>query len=265
MRLDCLLLLGIAAVLVARAEIHDVVKSADIDSMLSRLNARHNDQALHERSNYALWLKVHEGKPSARETHSNADDVIFVRRGSARLTLGDRTHDIGAGDVALIPRGTPHVIDPGAGRLEYAVVRIFPETGATTGIRPAARRMSDVLKKADIDATFVKFDTNQPIHAAPNFTMNFVIYPSRVGPWEAHRNCADIYFIQTGTATAQLGGEIQNVKEDSPGEPRGDGVTGAREHQLAPGDIVLIPRNTAHHMNPGQGKLGYILMKVWAE
>jgi len=27
----------------------------------------------------------------------------------------------------------------------------------------------------------------------------------------------------------------------------------------------LIPRDTAHHMDPGAGKLGYLLMKIWAE
>ena len=31
------------------------------------------------------------------------------------------------------------------------------------------------------------------------------------------------------------------------------------------GDIVLIPRNTAHHMTPASGKLGYMLVKVWAD
>jgi len=71
--------------------------------------------------------------------------------------------------------------------------------------------------------------------------------------------------MQIGTAMAQLGGEIQNAKEESPGEPRGDGVKGAREHQIGPGDIVLIPRNTAHHMTPAGGRLGYILVKVWVD
>ena len=46
---------------------------------------------------------------------------------------------------------------------------------------------------------------------------------------------------------------------------RGVGVTGARRHEIGPGDIVLIPRDTAHHIDPGTGKLGYLLMKIWAE
>jgi hypothetical protein len=75
----------------------------------------------------------------------------------------------------------------------------------------------------------------------------------------------DIYFLKIGTATAHLGGQIKDAKQESPGEIRGSGVTGERRHEIGPGDIVVIPRDTAHHMDPGAGKLGYILMKIWVE
>lgn len=267
MRLFRFVLLACAALPLAGAEIRDVLKSDEIDAMLRGLSARRNDRAIHERPNYSLWLKVHEGRPGPFETHDDFDDIMFVRRGSARLTLGERAQEIGAGDVALIPRKTAHQIDPGAGRLEYVVVRVAPaaEGSSRAGIRPATGRLDGVLKKSQIQETLAKFEANQPIHTAPNFTMNYVIYKGRVGPWEAHRGCVDIYFVQTGTAVAQLGGEIQNAKEETSGEPRGDSVQGAREHQIGPGDIVLIPRNTAHHMNPAEGKLGYVLVKVWVD
>ncbi|MGH8247290.1 MAG: hypothetical protein ACREUU_12770, partial [Gammaproteobacteria bacterium] len=130
---------------------------------------------------------------------------------------------------------------------------------------PAEREMPDLLKKSVIAATFTNFNSNQPIHSAPNFTMNYVIYAGRSGPWEAHAGCVDIYFLKTGTGTAYLGGEIQNVKEDIPGEPRGEGVSGARIYSIGAGDVVLIPRNTAHHVKPGAGKLGYVLIKDWVD
>jgi mannose-6-phosphate isomerase-like protein (cupin superfamily) len=151
--------------------------------------------------------------------------------------------------------------------LDYVAVRISPagEGPAASGIRPGARTMPDVLRASEIAETFAKFNTNQPIHSAPNFTMNYVIYSGHAGPWEAHRGCVDIYFLKIGTATAELGGQIRNAKEESPGEPRGDGVTGSRRNSVGPGDIVVIPRNTAHHMTPTSAKLGYLLMKVWAE
>ena len=255
-------------------EIRDVIKAADIDARFAR-TAR--DLALHERPNYAIWLKVHSGRAGPYEVHRDADDVLWVRRGAATVLLGGeltgaglagaRRHEISAGDVVHIPRNTPHRIDPGAGRLEYVVVRIFP-TGDNLPPRPgflAPRIMPEVLKKSEIDATIAKFDANQPIHAAKNYTMNYVIYKGRSGPFEAHHGCVDIYFIQFGAARALLGGEIENPKEESPGEIRGAGVKGSREYTIGPGDLVVIPRNGTHHMIPTSEKLGYILLKVWAE
>jgi len=259
------LLLVLFAACGLRGEIRDVIKSAELDAMLARANP---DRALHERPNYAVWLKVHDGKPGPQETHPDSDDILHIRKGSAKVALGDRRYDVGAGDIVHIPRNTPHRIDPGRGRLEYVVVRIFPagdSLPARPGIRPPARRMADVLTKAEIDATIAKSDSNQPIHSSPGYTMNYVIYSGRSGPWEAHRGCVDIYFMQQGTGKAELGGEILNPKEESPGEPRGDGVKGARTYDVGPGDMVLIPRNGVHHMQPVSPKLAYVLMKVWAD
>src|SRR5262249_35040774 len=144
----------------AAAETRDVLKSNDIDAMLRALSPRRNDRAIQERPNYSIWLKVHEGRPGPFETHEDFDDIMFVRRGSARPTLGERAQEIGAGDVALIPRKTAHQIDPGAGRLEYVVVRVAPapEGSPRAGIRPATGRLEGVLKKSQIDETLAKFE-----------------------------------------------------------------------------------------------------------
>ena len=111
--------------------------------------------------------------------------------------------------------------------------------------------MPDVLRASEIAETFAKFDTNQPIHSAPNFTMKTSVdLYGHAGPFEAHHGCADIYFIKIGTGASQLGGQIRIAKEESPGEPRGDGVDGAAAYSVGPGDIVLIPRNATHHRDP---------------
>ena len=246
------------------AEFRDVLKGAEIDGMLS---GAIRDQAVLERPNYAIWLKVHDGKPGPRETHADADDILHIRKGKATVTLGDRRYEVGPGDLVHITRNTAHQIDPGKGRLDYVVVRIFP-TGDNLPARQgllAARRMPDLLKKSEIDATIEKHDSNQPIHSGKAYTMNYVIYAGHEGPWEAHRGCVDIYFIQRGTARAQLGGGITNPIEESPGEIRGDGVQGAREYEIGPGDLVHIPRMGTHHMIPKSPKLSYVLLKIWAE
>jgi len=77
-----------------------------------------------------------------------------------------------------------------------------------------------------------------------------------------HQTCDDLYFVRMGTARAEIDGTLIQGKEDPPGEIRGTGVTGAREFHIAPGDMLVIPRNTAHFMDPGSVKLGYLLVKV---
>ncbi len=256
--------LAISGTVALRSEIHDVLKSADIDASLAKVNGL---STVHQRPNFSISLGAQAGGAGALETHDAMDEVLFIRRGSGSLRLGDRKYDIGAGDVINVKRKTTHRLDAASGRIEYVAVRIAAEgAGApASGIRPGPRIMPDVLRVSEIAETFAKFDANQPIHSAPNFTLNYVIYSGHAGPFEAHRGCADIYFIKIGTGASQLGGQIRNAKEESPGEPRGDGVDGARRYSVGPGDIVLIPRNTTHHMDPTSAKLGYLLLKVWVE
>jgi mannose-6-phosphate isomerase-like protein (cupin superfamily) len=256
--------LAISGVATLRSEIHDVLKNAEIEASLAKVKG---SSIIHQRPNFSISLGSQEGGAGALETHAGADEVLFIRRGSGSLWLGERKVEISSGDVINVSRNTPHHIDAPSGRIEYVAVRVVParEGHTVSGIRPAQRTMPDVLRASEINDTFAKFESNQPIHSAPNFTMNYVIYSGHAGPWEAHQGCVDIYFIKIGTGSSQLGGTIRNAKEESPGEPRGDGVTGARQHSVGPGDIVLIPRETAHHMEPTSAKLGYLLLKVWAD
>jgi mannose-6-phosphate isomerase-like protein (cupin superfamily) len=256
--------LAISGAAALRSEIHDVLKNAEIEASLAKVKG---SSIIHQRPNFSISLGSQEGGAGALETHAGVDEVLFIRRGSGSLWLGERKYEIGSGDVINVKRGTPHHIDAPSGRIEYVAVRVVParEGHTVSGIRPAPRTMPDVLRASEINDTFAKFESNQPIHSAPNFTMNYVIYSGHAGPWEAHQGCVDIYFIKIGTGSSQLGGTIRNAKEESPGEPRGDGVTGARRHSVGPGDIALIPRDTAHHMEPTSAKLGYLLLKVWAD
>jgi quercetin dioxygenase-like cupin family protein len=260
MRLCMALVLAVAA----RAEIRDVIRSAEIDALAAKTTG---DRALHERPNFAVWLQTREGKARPPQTNPDFDSILHIRKGRASLQLGGRTHTVGAGDVVHVPRGTAWQLDPGGSRIEWVAVRIFP-TGENLPARRGlltARRMPDVLPKSEIDATIARSDANQPIHSSPGYTMNYVIYSGRSGPYESHRGCVDIYFMQSGTGAAHLGGTITNPREESPGEIRGDGVTGSRTHQVGPGDMVVIPRDGVHHVVPTTPKLAYLLLKVWAE
>lgn len=245
-----------------RCQIRDVVKSSEIDKTFAR-TARSLEVLA--KTNYAVEFRVSSGSAGVRQTHPDADEFWFVRHGSASVLLAGRRHDVTAGDVVNVPRTTAYEITPAAGRLEYVAVRIFP-TGRPTrigiGAAPEPHPMPDVAAKAQIDATLASADKNVLLHSAGAVLINHVIYKSAPGPREVHSTCDDLYFVRLGTARAEIDGTLIHGKEDPPGEIRGTGVTGARVFDIAPGDMVMIPRNTAHFMDPGSNRLGYLLVKV---
>jgi mannose-6-phosphate isomerase-like protein (cupin superfamily) len=252
-----------AAVLPAAAQLRDVLKSSDLDAMLGQLK---QERLLLKEADYEIWLGAQDGG-SSTAGRPGADQIIHLRKGSARVFLADTARQAGPGDLLHVPRGARFRMEPVTDRVEYVAVRIL---ASGKGIAPRAgflapRRMPDILRKAEIDRTIDTNDRNQPLHSSNAYTVNYVIYAGRPGPWEAHRGCVDVYFLQRGTAKAQLGGEIVNPHEESPGEIRGDGVAGARQYAIGPGDMVHIPRNGAHHMAPDGNKLAYLLLKIWSE
>jgi mannose-6-phosphate isomerase-like protein (cupin superfamily) len=275
-----------------RADIKDVMKSADIDATLAK--SKQGEQVLHGRPNFSIVAGVREGKALPSETQKDAGTIIHLRKGSGKFTVATRAYDVAAGDVLHVPRNTPYQIDPAGGRIEYLAIRVkdlgaatprgfgigSPPPSATGAARGAAagtaqgaasgaprRMMPDVIKKAEIDATYAKNTQNQPIGSTgtPAYSTNYVIYAGRQPPWEIHAGCVDIYVIKAGSGMTQIGGKISNGKEEPAGEIRGDGVTGARSHEIAVGDVIVIPRNEAHHQEPRMPILGYMLVKVWAD
>jgi mannose-6-phosphate isomerase-like protein (cupin superfamily) len=245
-----------------RCQLRDVVKSADIDKMFARTNQTLEVLA---KTNYAVDFRVASAGAGARQAHPDADEFWFVRHGSAKVSVGDRLHEVQAGDVVNVPRTTAYQITPAAGRFEYAAVRIFPtERHLRIGIgaAPQPHPMPEVSSRAQIDATLASADKNTVLHSAGVLLINHVIYKAAHGPWEVHQTCDDLYFVRMGTARAKLDGTLIGGKEDPPGEIRGTGVHGARDFTIGPGDMVVVPRNTAHFMDPGSTRLGYLLVKV---
>jgi mannose-6-phosphate isomerase-like protein (cupin superfamily) len=272
------LLVGVASLMVMvtgaspRAEIKDVMKSADIDAALAR--AKQGEQVLHEQPNYSIVAGVREGKALPAETRSDAGTIFHVRKGGGKFVVSGRSYDIAAGDVLHAPRNAPYQIDPAGGRIEYLAIRVKVKSNATSrgsggsgagrgGSAP--RMMPDVIKKDVIDSTFANNSENQPIGSTGTaaYSTNYVIYAGRQPPWESHAACVDLAVVKAGSGVTQVGGTIVNPKEETPGEFRGTGVTGARDVPIAVGDIVVLPKGTPHHQQPKMPRLGYMLVKVW--
>jgi mannose-6-phosphate isomerase-like protein (cupin superfamily) len=83
------------------------------------------------------------------------------------------------------------------------------------------------------------------------------------GSAELHEKDADIFFVESGTATLLVGGEMVGAKTTAPGEVRGTSVKNGVEHKLGPGDIVHIAAKTPHQMLLDGGKgFTYFVIKV---
>jgi mannose-6-phosphate isomerase-like protein (cupin superfamily) len=253
----------------ACGQLRDVVKSNEVDKMLARAIPSLEVLA---KPNIAVVFRVSSGKPGAWEQHSDADEFWFVRHGAAGVSLstgevggaeGQQHYDVAAGDVVNVPRNTAYQINSTG--FEYVAVRVFPaerRLGIGIGAAKTPHPMAAVARKAQIDSTLASADKNVLLHSAGATLINHVVYNGAPGPWEVHQTCDDLYFMRLGTARAQLDGTLINGKDESPGEIRGTGVTGSRSFTIGPGDLVVIPRNTAHFMDPGSNKLGYLLVKV---
>ena len=252
-------------------EIHEYMKSADIDATFAKIQDSLN---VIMKPNFALVLRVSTGGPGAWKTHEDADEFWLVRGGSAKLFLGESVADakqyqIGSGDVLNVPRTKGYRIDAGSSRLEYVVIRVFPTERHTRsplwgrGGGGRGRPMDNVVPAAQLDKLIADSDASKPgLHATSTLAMDLIIYNGAPGPHEAHATYDQIYFVRLGSAKAVLDGFIENpsaASEVQPGQFRGTDIRGGREYTMGPGDILFVPRNATHYMDPGALKYVYLL------
>jgi mannose-6-phosphate isomerase-like protein (cupin superfamily) len=84
------------------------------------------------------------------------------------------------------------------------------------------------------------------------------------GQAEVHEHWADLFVVQSGTATLVVGGTIPNAKTTAPGEIRGSTIAGGVPQRLSPGDIVHVPAKTPHQFlfDPGTTEFNAFVMKI---
>ncbi len=106
-----------------------------------------------------------------------------------------------------------------------------------------------------------RFASQQLARYGNHYTM--VAHREGNGQAEMHKTDADLFVVETGTATLVVGGKILNSKESAANEIRGTGIEGGTKHSLAAGDIVHIPANTPHQLQIETGKeFTYFTLKV---
>jgi mannose-6-phosphate isomerase-like protein (cupin superfamily) len=239
-----------------------VMKSADVDAAFAKIT---DSWDVYTKTNHAVTFHVATKKTGAIN-HTEADEYWFVRKGSAKVTLASAApHDVAAGDVVYVPRNMAYDIDPSA-RFEYVALRVFAPrpaaqgAGAGRGGAPMPQPTSYFAAKAQIDQTFATEPKSTQLTFPGGAIVSEIIYNGAIGPYESHEAVDQIYFVRYGTAKAIYDGRLINPTVVGPGQIRGTGVLDGSEYTIAAGDIVFIPRNQVHFVDPGTGKVGYFLV-----
>jgi mannose-6-phosphate isomerase-like protein (cupin superfamily) len=102
--------------------------------------------------------------------------------------------------------------------------------------------------------------------AAPTGPGTTLLAARREGPGqvELHMRLNDQFVVQAGHATVRVGGTVAGNRANGPGEFRGGTITGGRDYQLAPGDILWIPAGAPHQVTPKGGSFRYLAFKFEA-
>ena len=70
---------------------------------------------------------------------------------------------------------------------------------------------------------------------------------------EVHDGTDDIFIFLEGTATLTLGGKLESPTQNQEGEWRASAITGGKDFKVGKGDVIVVPRGTAHRRTtPGQ-------------
>jgi mannose-6-phosphate isomerase-like protein (cupin superfamily) len=106
-----------------------------------------------------------------------------------------------------------------------------------------------------------KVATERLVSWGNHFSM--VAHREADGEAEVHDKQADVFFVQSGTATLVYGGETPGAKTTAPGELRAASITGGQKKTLGAGDVVHIPAKVPHQLLVPAGKeFTYFVIKV---
>ena len=70
-----------------------------------------------------------------------------------------------------------------------------------------------------------------------------------------------MFYVLEGEATLVTGGTVVDPTESEPGQIRGSAITGGVEHQLAKGDVIVIPHHEPHWFKEVTGPFVYFVVK----
>jgi len=82
------------------------------------------------------------------------------------------------------------------------------------------------------------------------------------GQVEVHVKDTDIIYMLEGSTTLVTGGTTIGGKTTAPDEIRGSNVNGGETRTLTKGDVMVVPKGTAHWFKEVSGPVLYYVVKV---
>jgi mannose-6-phosphate isomerase-like protein (cupin superfamily) len=80
---------------------------------------------------------------------------------------------------------------------------------------------------------------------------------------EWHENQADVFFVQSGSATLVVGGTLVGGETTEPHEKRNGTIQGGVKRKLSAGDVVRIPPQVPHQiLLDGSPEFTYFVVKI---
>ena len=120
---------------------------------------------------------------------------------------------------------------------------------------PAAVRLID---KGRVAAAFVK---GEPLVETSDYKVH-ASHRDAAGKSEVHLADTDILYMLSGSAMVVTGGAMVDPVTVEPGEIRGASIKGGERRQLAPGDVMIVPKGVPHWFQSLSGPIDYYAVKV---
>ena len=78
-------------------------------------------------------------------------------------------------------------------------------------------------------------------------------YRTALAPAALHEKDAEMMYVLQGTGVITTGGKLVGEKRTNAANLGGDSIDGGTPRNVSPGDVIIIPQNTPHQVNPTGG------------
>lgn len=103
---------------------------------------------------------------------------------------------------------------------------------------------------------------SKPLSDFPN-ELFMLAHREADGQPELHETQADVFVVESGSATLVVGGTLLNAETTAPHEKRNGTIEGGTRQKLSKGDVVRIPANMPHQLVlDGAREFTYFVIKI---